>query len=98
MPPVYYSQQQQQQSLVGESMTRKKKTPIFLGHSMDDDVVPIKNGRDLGDLLVQQQSQRFQVEQREYEDGGHWINEPRGVDDIVRFMNKCMAGGEGSEA
>ncbi|KAI3332255.1 hypothetical protein HD806DRAFT_519030 [Xylariaceae sp. AK1471] len=46
-----------------------RKTPIFLSHSVDVNVVPIK----------------------EYEDGGHWINEPQGVDDIVRFINSHMA-------
>ncbi|KAI1814530.1 lysophospholipase II [Poronia punctata] len=60
-----------------------RSTPVFLGHSIDDEVVPIKNGRDLRDTF---QSRRFQVEWREYEDGGHWVNEPRGVDDIARFI------------
>ncbi|KAI1122168.1 lysophospholipase II [Nemania abortiva] len=64
-----------------------RKTPIFLGHSADDDVVPIANGRELRDIV---QSRRFQVEWREYEDGGHWINEPQGIDDIAHFMNSLM--------
>ncbi|KAI1276025.1 lysophospholipase II [Xylaria sp. FL0933] len=64
-----------------------RSTPIFLGHSVDDEVVPIKNGRDLRDTL---QSRRLQVEWREYEDGGHWVNEPQGVDDIARFINSRM--------
>jgi predicted esterase len=63
-------------------------TPVFLSHSVDDDVVPIKNGRELRNIL---QSQRLQVEWREYEDGGHWVNEPQGMDDIARFMNRNMA-------
>ncbi|KAI3338720.1 lysophospholipase II [Ustulina deusta] len=64
-----------------------RSTPVFLGHSIDDEVVPIKNGRDLRDTL---QSRRLQVEWREYEDGGHWVNEPQGVDDIARFINSHM--------
>ncbi|KAI0547481.1 lysophospholipase II [Xylaria curta] len=64
-------------------------TPVFLSHSADDDVVPIKNGRELRDIL---QSRQLQVEWREYEDGGHWVNEPRGVDDIVRFISRHMVG------
>ncbi|RWA06638.1 hypothetical protein EKO27_g8460 [Xylaria grammica] len=43
-------------------------TPIFLSRSTDDDVVPIKNGRELRDIL---QSQRLEVEWREYQDGRH---------------------------
>ncbi|TGJ80413.1 hypothetical protein E0Z10_g8350 [Xylaria hypoxylon] len=64
-----------------------RSTPVFLGHPIDDEVVPIKNGRDLRDTF---QSRRFQVEWREYEDGGHWVNEPQGVDDIARFINSHM--------
>lgn len=60
-----------------------RSTPVFLGHCIDDDVVPIENGRDLRDAL---RSRRLQVEWREYEDGGHWVNEPQGVDDIARFI------------
>jgi len=26
----------------------------------------------------------------EYEDGGHWINEPQGVDDFVNFLRQAM--------
>ncbi|KAI8949450.1 lysophospholipase II [Xylaria longipes] len=63
-------------------------TPIFLSHSVDDNVVPIKHGRELRNTL---QSRRLQVEWGEYEDGGHWVNEPQGIDDIARFMNKHMA-------
>ncbi|KAI0506438.1 lysophospholipase II [Xylaria bambusicola] len=58
-------------------------TPIFLGHSADDDVVPIDNGRELRDIL---QSRQLEVEWKEYVDGGHWINEPQGVDDIAGFL------------
>ncbi|KAJ2997703.1 hypothetical protein NUW58_g571 [Xylaria curta] len=71
---------------LGEVVTKSSRsTPIFLSHSVDDDVVPIKNGRELRNIL---QSRGFQVEWREYKDGGHWVNEPQGVDDIVRFMDR----------
>ncbi|KAI1110831.1 alpha/beta-hydrolase [Nemania sp. NC0429] len=65
-----------------------RSTPIFLSHSVDDDVVPIDNGRELRDTL---RLQRLTVEWRQYEDGGHWVNEPQGVDDMVRFISKHMA-------
>ncbi|KAI1374780.1 lysophospholipase II [Hypoxylon crocopeplum] len=64
------------------------KTPVFLSHSVDDEVVPINNGRVLRDTIT---SNGFQVEWHEYEDGGHWVNEPQGVDDIVGFLKRCMA-------
>lgn len=60
--------------------------PIFLSHSADDDVVPVQNGRALRDVLGNSQA----VEWHEYEDGGHWINEPQGVDDIASFLRRHM--------
>lgn len=66
-----------------------RNIPVFLGHAEDDDVVPIENGRKLRNIM---QSQGFQVEWKEYPEGAHWINEPQGVDDIVRFMTTHMAG------
>ncbi|KAI2641315.1 lysophospholipase II [Xylaria nigripes] len=57
---------------------------VFLAHAADDDMVPIENGRELRDILMR----RLHVEWREYKDGGHWVNEPQGVDDIVRFIRQ----------
>jgi hypothetical protein len=28
---------------------------------------------------------------REYADGGHWINEPQGIDDTVKFLQCAMS-------
>ncbi|OAA66285.1 Phospholipase/carboxylesterase [Cordyceps fumosorosea ARSEF 2679] len=61
-----------------------KSTPIFLGHALDDEVVPIKNGQRMRNVLSQ--NLELRVEWNVYEDGGHWINEPQGVDDIVSFI------------
>ncbi|EPE25419.1 alpha/beta-Hydrolase [Glarea lozoyensis ATCC 20868] len=60
------------------------ETPVFLSHSQDDEVVPIANGMRLSNTL---ESIGMKVEWREYVDGGHWVNEPQGVDDIVAFIN-----------
>lgn len=60
--------------------------PIFLSHSSDDDIVPVQNGRALRGILEKSQT----VEWHEYEDGGHWINEPQGVDDIASFLRRHM--------
>lgn len=62
-------------------------TPVLLCHSTDDDVVPVQNGRALRDILGRSQD----VEWHEYEDGGHWVNEPRGVDDIASFLRRHMS-------
>jgi lysophospholipase-2 len=63
------------------------KTPIFLSHSKDDEVVPIGNGEKLCRGL---RSLDASVSWRAYEDGGHWVNEPQGVDDMVAFLSgKC---------
>jgi len=64
-------------------------TPILLTHCKDDQVVPIANGRELRDALAAIPSGSV-ITWKEYEDGGHWINEPRGVDDIVHFIQGVM--------
>lgn len=63
-------------------------TPIFLSHSLDDDVVPIKNGTMLfhGLRLLGMKD----VTWKAYINGGHWVNEPQGVDDIVKFLNSQL--------
>ena len=63
-----------------------RSIPVFLSHSKDDEVVPVKNGRALRDILKQYQP----VEWHEYEDGGHWVHEPQGVDDIADFLKRHM--------
>ncbi|KAI1108226.1 lysophospholipase II [Nemania sp. NC0429] len=67
-----------------------RNTPVFLSHSADDDVVPIASGRELRNIA---RVQKLRVEWREYEDGGHWLKEPQGVDDIAHFINAQMAEG-----
>lgn len=66
--------------------TETPSTPFLLCHSVDDEIVPVRNGRALRDILQQSQ----EVEWHEYEDGGHWVNEPQGVDDIVCFIRTHM--------
>lgn len=64
------------------------KTPIFLSHSKDDEVVPFGNGEKLCRGL---RSLGAFVSWWEYKEGGHWVNEPQGVNDIVVFLleNDC---------
>ncbi|KAM0278488.1 hypothetical protein ACHAQH_005155 [Verticillium albo-atrum] len=61
-----------------------RRTPVFLTHSADDDVVPLRNGIALRDALRARGG--LDVEWHEYSDGGHWVNEPNGVDDLVAFL------------
>jgi lysophospholipase II len=62
-------------------------TPVFLSHAMDDDIVPISNGEKLYQGL---DHLGMTITWKSYEDGGHWINEPQGVDDIVAFLQKKL--------
>jgi len=61
------------------------KTPVFLGHCDDDSVVPVANGERLCESLW---SLKMDCTWRSYQDGGHWMNEPAGVDDIVSFIRE----------
>ncbi|KAI1083059.1 phospholipase/carboxylesterase [Whalleya microplaca] len=65
-------------------------TPVFLAHSRDDNVVSVQEGRNLRDAL--KHCPNTMVQWKEYADGGHWVNEPQGVDDIVVFLHKNMNG------
>ncbi|KAI0531901.1 Phospholipase/carboxylesterase [Xylaria digitata] len=60
-----------------------RNTPVFIGHCADDSVVSIKQGRRLRDTLT---SYGMAVTWKEYPNGGHWINSPQGVEDIVAFL------------
>ncbi|OAR01618.1 hypothetical protein LLEC1_00463 [Akanthomyces lecanii] len=62
-----------------------KATPIFLGHALDDAVVPLENARRMKNALS---LLGFNVQWHEYEDGGHWVNEPQGVDDLLAFIKE----------
>jgi lysophospholipase-2 len=59
--------------------------PVLLEHAEDDEVVPVENGFGLCEGL---RGLGMKVEWQEYVDGGHWINEPRGIDDMVRFIKR----------
>lgn len=66
-------------------------TPVFLSHGTDDGWVDFGLGRQAHGLLTQM---GIQAEWREYrgaEGDGHWIKEPEGFEDIVRFLKKQAA-------
>lgn len=60
--------------------------PVLLEHCRDDTMVSIKNGRSLRDSLVKRGF--ADLTWKEYKDGGQWINEPQGVDDMVEFLRR----------
>jgi lysophospholipase-2 len=64
---------------------------VLLQHCRDDSVVPVENGEELakrlGDMGVEVKWQYF-------EDGGHWLNEPEGMDGVVRFVKEVMESSE----
>ena len=62
-------------------------TLAFLSHSKDDDTVPIENGERLHQGL---RTLSMAVTWKVYEDGGHWVNEPQGVDDLVGFIKEAF--------
>ncbi len=59
------------------------ETPALLAHAKDDDVIEFSFGEELCDTLS---ALGMNVRWRSYADGGHWINEPQGVDDIAAFL------------
>lgn len=59
-------------------------TPVLLQHTEDDGVVPVALGQDLHDKLTVLGAD---VHWRAYKEGGHWINEPEGIDGMVKFIN-----------
>lgn len=74
-------------SVVSRSSGNITRTPVFLGHSADDDVVYLEHGVVLSESL---KGMGFDVEFVRYEEGGHWIVEPQGVDDMVEFITSCI--------
>ncbi|KAK3312751.1 Phospholipase/carboxylesterase [Apodospora peruviana] len=73
----------------GRQTTPVEPTPVFLGHAADDTVVSIDNGYRLCKILDRLLGPGT-VDWYEYEDGGHWVNEPQGVDDMVAFLRANM--------
>jgi len=65
-----------------------RDTPVLLEHCVDDPLVLIQNGRLQRDTLL---GYGAQVECKEYPTGGHWFNSPRGMDDVIEFLNSHLS-------
>lgn len=64
-----------------------KATPVLLEHCADDTTVPAALGRSCRDFLTRI---GMDVTYKEYEEGGHWIKSPQGMDDIVAFIERIV--------
>ncbi|KAI0127365.1 acyl-protein thioesterase [Xylariales sp. AK1849] len=60
-----------------------RNTPVFLAHCVDDPLVFVDYGRQLGHALA---TFGIQGISREYPEGGHQLNTPQGIDDIAIFL------------
>jgi lysophospholipase-2 len=62
------------------------ETPVFLSHGVDDPWVSVSLGRQAARVL---QAMGIQTEWKEFagaESEGHWVKEPEGFDQILRFF------------
>lgn len=64
-----------------------KMTPVLLQHCRDDEVVPVENGEELKNQL---RGWGMRVQWQDFETGGHWLQEPEGMDGVVKFLQKCI--------
>lgn len=66
-----------------------KSFPILLQHCQDDYTVPVENGTAMKNEL---EAQGFKAQWHCFTDGGHWLNEPLGVDRIMVFLAGLVSG------
>ena len=69
------------------------QVPVLLQHCQDDGVVPAANGKHLAEWLGWA---GMQVEYECFSTGGHWLNEPQGMDAIARFLERVMGNTKGA--
>lgn len=67
---------------------RLLQTPVFLSHTVDDNVIDIALGKEMHEILVS--LELCKVVWKEYQTGGHWIPEPEGFGDIVEFLSATL--------
>lgn len=63
------------------------KAPVFLSHSLGDPVINVKYGEMLSKTL---RDLGMAVEWKSYDNAEHWITEPKGVDDLVAFLDTIL--------
>ncbi|OTA61438.1 alpha/beta-hydrolase [Hypoxylon sp. EC38] len=67
---------------------QEQLVPVFLSHCLDDNMIPVEEGRVVVNTL--RHLTKAKVEYHEYEGGGAWINTPQGVDDFVAFLTRHL--------
>jgi lysophospholipase-2 len=71
----------------------RNETPVLIEHCADDGVVLVVNGENVVRDLV---FLGLKPVWRKYVEGGHWVNEPQGIDDLVVFLRSIgVSEGEG---
>lgn len=63
------------------------ETPVLLEHCEDDNVIDVRFGKELSEHL---EALGMEVRWERYGEGGHWVNEPKGVDDVVEFLKVIL--------
>jgi len=71
-----------------QSTVLRKDFPVLLVHCEDDYTVDIKQGQRAAKAFERMGAK---MEWKEYVDGGHWLNEPKGMDDLYTFLAKIMS-------
>ena len=64
-----------------------RAVPMFLSHSRNDPVVNFHHGQVAYEAL---RSLGYDAQFHEYEDGEHWLQEPKGYNDLVAFFNAIL--------
>jgi lysophospholipase-2 len=70
-----------------ENAGHVRDVPMLLQHCRDDDVVPVENGEE---LMRRLEERGMMVRWECFEEGKHWLNEPEGMDGIVRFIREVL--------
>ncbi|KAI9655666.1 MAG: hypothetical protein M1831_004818 [Alyxoria varia] len=71
----------------GPATMTTTQTPVYVSHNIDDNTVEIEHGRAAGETL---RNFGMRVTQHEYDDGDHWIQEPKGYSDLAGFLTNLL--------
>ena len=64
------------ETITNTTIGTTSEMPALLAHCEDDGVIAVRYGEELRDVLA---GIGMEVEWCQYEDGGHWVNEPQGI-------------------
>lgn len=74
------------------------RTPVFLAHCQNDEVIGIEYGETMKkhlEYLGMSVAWHSYPDAGQYEDSGHWMNEPQGMDDVVAFLKTVTSRNSG---